>query len=254
MALGVKSILATLDASAASQWPDFWGITMTEYHALRLIAVRSRTGDDWGIVFDIIRGSAIDDSLVLGAGVWRQVYGSQVTDDELPIHYLPLILPEGREYKSVHLEGLEVDGPAGKLRCDTTTLQRLDLRPGLVCNNDGSSERPIDVLAIRAYLAEHPGSLWPPVEESATLLRIEDGEILVVSEAFAHVLGPNIPMDRDDLEALAVLPSASPTYRSLAEVLVARDPSRFVPGASNLDWRRWAVHQDDNVDLSAPPR
>lgn len=253
MTLTAETILAALDSSAASIWPDFWGITMTEYHALRLIAVRSRSGDDWGLVFDCIRGSSIDDTLVLGAGVWRLVYGSRVKDDELPIHYLPLVLPEDRDFMSVRLEGLEIDGPAGKLRTDEATLRQLDLRPGFVCNNDGSSEHPIDVQAIRAYLAEYPGSLWPPAAESAALLNIDDGEILVVSDAFAHVLGPSIPMDRDDLAPLAVLPSASPTYRSLAEAIATRDASRFVPGESNLDWRRWAVQPDDNVDLSTIP-
>ena len=68
MALGVPEILDALDRSAALDWPDFWGITMTEYHALRLIAVRSKTGDEWGIVFDSIRGSVIDEFRARKAG------------------------------------------------------------------------------------------------------------------------------------------------------------------------------------------
>src|SRR3954470_1857678 len=137
MALGVPEILDVLDRSAALDWPDFWGITMTEYHALWLIAVRSRTGDDWGIVFDSIRGSILDEALALGAGVWSKVYGSRV---EVGLHnvptrwQLPLVVPEDRDQRSLHLEGLDIEGPAGRLRCADEMIARLDLRPGRVCN------------------------------------------------------------------------------------------------------------------------
>ena len=103
---------------------------------------------------------------------------------------------------------------------------------------------------IRACLAVFPGSLWPSIESSARLLGIEDGEIIVVSDAFQHGLGPQIPRDRGDLAPLAALPGASFTYRSLAEAIAARDPARFNPGISNLDWREWAVYLDDKAPTS----
>ncbi len=218
MTLTAETILDVLDRSAAYDWPDFWGITMTEYHALRLIAVRSKSGDDWGLVFDSIRGSVIDEDLALGAGTWTSICGSRVPVERHLVmrdRHVPLRVPEDRETASLNLGSIVIDGPAGPLQCDDETSKRLDLRPGRVCNLDRSSENPLDVLLIRAYLAAFPGSLWPPIEESAATLDIEDGEIIVVSDAFQHVLGPNPPVDRDDLKAIAGLPSGSRTYRSL---------------------------------------
>lgn len=254
MPLSAVSILEVLDRSAEFDWPDFWGIVLTEYHALRLLAVRSRTGDDWGLIFDSVRGSVIDDGVALTASVWSRVYGSRV---EIGLHHLSnlrpieLVLPEDRDRDSLHLEGIEIEGPAGKLLCKGAMIADLDLRPDRVCNLDRSSESPLDKLCIRAYLATFPGSLWPSVESSAALLGIEDAEIVAVSDAFEHVLGPQIPADRGDLHPLALLPGASPTYRSLAEALAARDPARFNPGSSNLDWRRWAVYVDDKAPTIA---
>jgi len=257
MTLTAESILDVLDRSAAADWQDFCGTAALEYHALRLIAVRSRAGDDWGVVLEAIRGSLINNTLSVAAGYWTKVYGSRVT---IGLHLvietrnLPLDLPERRNRKSVRLDGLEIGGPAGTLVGDDGMIERFHLRPGRVCNFEGYAESPLDTLAIRAYMAAFPGSLWRPAEIPAAFTGVEDGEILLVSDAFHHVLGPEILDDtREDLRALTVSPSASESYRSLAVAIASRDGSRFAPGASNLDWRKWAIYEDSDADPSLPP-
>lgn len=250
MALTEAAILDVLDRSAAHDWPDLWGVTMTEYHALRLVAVRARDGDSWGVAFDALRGSLVDEDVALGAGTWTSIYGSHVPIERhlvTPRRAVPLHVPEDRDQQGSDLAGVEIVGPAGVLRCDSGTAERLDLRPGRVCNLDRSSESPLDVLLIRAYLAAFPGSLWPPIEESVAHLGIDGADVVVSCDAFHHVLGPSSPVDREDLRPLSVAPSASPTYRSLAAALASRDSSRFVPGTSNLDWRCWAVYVDGSL-------
>jgi hypothetical protein len=252
MVLTPNLILDMLDSSASHDWPDVWGIAMTEYHAMRLIAVRSKVGDEWGIIFDSIRGSLIDDSHALGAGIWAKVYGSRVPVEQhltTPVRHLPLTVPENRNLMSLRFDGIKIDGPAGTLRCENELIERFDLRPGRVCNLDCAAESPLDVILIRAYLAAFPGSLWPLVDESVALLGIDNGEVIVFSDAFHHVLGPRIPDGREDLLPMAMLPSASTTYRSLAAALSHRDATLFVPGVSNLDWRNWAVYTDENASL-----
>lgn len=45
------------------------------------------------------------------------------------------------------------------------------------------------------------------------------------------------------------LPSASPTYRSLAQALLFRDPRLWQPGEPNTDWR---LHAREPNDLKLP--
>ena len=47
------------------------------------------------------------------------------------------------------------------------------------------------------------------------------------------------------LAPYAKLPSQSPVYRSVARAVAAGDPLLFGPGESNLDWRRWAIFEDE---------
>jgi hypothetical protein len=64
-------------------------------------------------------------------------------------------------------------------------------------------------------------------------LRIPDATVVVATDAFEHVSGPVSGVSPKDRR----LPSATHTYRSLAEAIVHRDPDRFRPGKSNVDWR-----------------
>lgn len=74
------------------------------------------------------------------------------------------------------------------------------------------------IAAARAYLAATPSAVWAPAAEVLAAVGITAAEVIVDTVAFAH----------------APTPSQSPTYQTLAEALVAREPSRFAPGASNL--------------------
>lgn len=114
-------------------------------------------------------------------------------------------------------------------------------------NFDGLTESPADVLLVRAYLAAHPGSLSPALSDTVAALSGKLEDIFLVTDAFEHVLGPAGEGEPPPLDRFAVLPSESPTYRSLARALAADDPSLFVPGPSNLDHRLWATTPDANV-------
>ena len=143
------------------------------------------------------------------------------------------------------LEGVRVEGPAGVLTFDRSLVDRHDLRPGRVCNVDRASESPADVLLLRAYLAAHPGSLFGSIADAASALGGGEGDVLLSSDAFEHVISP--PEDDERLAAYAKRPSESEVYRSLADAIASRDAARFRPGASNLDWRIWARYEDDAV-------
>ncbi|MFO0734695.1 MAG: hypothetical protein U0270_02395 [Labilithrix sp.] len=156
---------------------------------------------------------------------------------------LELSFDSGRPDAPTDLSGVTLEGPAGVVRCDRDTIARLDLRPNMLCGGcDSGAADGRAILAIRAYLAEHPGAFW---QDPLPLFGAPCDRV-VTSEAFAHVVGRRYE-DEDvppEVRAIGVAPSESPTFRSLAEALVSGDPSRFVPGASNLDWRIWATLQD----------
>jgi hypothetical protein len=242
-------ILAKLDDIANhGVWPRFDGPLGTfEYHAMRLVAVTERGGDqDWGLAFECVYGDflAEDEDNPYAANVSTftiipgDPYGTR-TSRALPLS----IHCEGeRDPASLHIDGITVRGPAGDLRCTDDMIAAHDLRPGMLCGGcDGGATDSNLVLLIRAYLARFPGSLWQDVTSSFG----GACDVVVVSEAFEHVLGAHVP--HVPKGPFAIDPSASTTYRSLADALVAGDASLFVPGASNLDWRRWATIPDANA-------
>lgn len=250
-----EAILAKLDAHAQDGlWPRFQEPLGTfEYHALRLVAVLERGGNsDWGLAFECVHGDFLDPDGDFNA------YAAQVSTYIITPHDpfgqrasrpLPLTLEGARDPLAATLAGITVHGPGGALACHAATVDALDLRPGHLCqwptapDGTASAEDPNFVMLVRAWLATHPGSLWsdPKPWFDAPV------DVLVVSDAFAHVAGPL------GSGAAARLPSESPTYRSLADALVHRDPTRFVPGPSNLDWREWATHIDPRCSAPATP-
>jgi hypothetical protein len=252
MPLTESDVIAHLDEASRQGWPEFTGITRTEYHALRLTVVRSETTDDWAIVFESVLGSFIADPLEepFAASVWSTGYGPHI--DFASRHGEPrdLGLRVGpRNEKSLHIEGITLEGRAGPLECRDAMIAELDLRPGMLTNLDRSAEVPVDVLLIRAYLAIHPTSFWYPQDDLVALLEVPNPRVLVVSDAFAHVLGPQeTPYGYPPLDAISILPSASDTYRSVAAAIARRDGALFRPGASNVDWRNWVRFSDENAE------
>jgi hypothetical protein len=256
MPLTASAILEHLDKASGWGWPDFTGDATTEYHALRMIAAREAEGDGWGVAFESIRGSFIADvnEEPFAACIWTRVYGSKLSREARnapPQRSLGLNAPRHEE-RLLRVEGILVEGPAGPLACKDAMIRELDLRPGLLNNVDRSSECPADVLLIRAYLARFPASLWHSPEDALEHLGLESPRVVVVCDAFAHVLGRRAtPYGWAPLDRISVLPSTSDTYRSLADALETREASRFRSGTSNLDWRNWVRFRDENALVEA---
>jgi hypothetical protein len=249
--LTAASILEHLDKAAAWGWPDFTGDATTEYHALRLIAAREAEGDGWAVAFESIRGSFLAnvDEEPFAACIWTKVYGSKLGRDDRNAPQRALRLSAAaHEERALHIHGIVAEGPAGPLHCKDAMIEALDLRPGLVGNADRSTECPADVLVLRAYLATHPSALWYSPEDALAWLNLDAPRIVVTSDAFAHVLGKRATAyGWPPLDTIAVPPSTSDVYQSLAEALAARDGSKFRPAESNLDWRKWVRFEDENA-------
>jgi hypothetical protein len=249
MSIDPNAVLAHLDAAALGDWPTFRGISSFEPHAMRLVVLRERATGDWGLVFEQICGEILDPDLPIGIGVATKIHGPSVPPHAVNVpHRRPVALTASvHDLRSLALDGVVATGPRGPLRIDEAFLAAHDLRPGLVANIDGLTESPADVLLVRAYLAAHPGSLFPPLTDTVAALSGRPEDVFLVTEAFEHVLGPAGEGEPPPLDRFAMLPSESPTYRSLARALAADDPTLFVPGPSNLDHRLWATTPDANA-------
>ena len=210
--LDAATILSVLDAAAKSRgghrlpWPGFRsGAGHFEYHAMRMIAARARDGDDWGVMFEVVQGDA--QGVRWPATIQQYLYGSRVATS-------------GGSYLE-DVRKLTVP----KLDVDPAVARKLDLRRGRA-----ASSNPF-VLRVRAALARDRGVFWNRPAQAIVGLELGPrAEILVATDAFAHVVGKQGGKP-------AILPSKSPTYRSLATAIATRDASLFVPGKSNTDWR-----------------
>jgi hypothetical protein len=238
--LDPDTILAGLDAASRQSWPIFvTGVDgRLEYFAQRLIAVRAREGDGWAIVFERLQGCNPD-----AFAIARYAYGPNTSNgynfDTMQSLYEAFSLEVAEGVNAFH-KG-RVVGPAGPLELDESWFTRHDLRPGLDVEFGGW---PAFTLAVRAYLAEHPGAFWPPATDALTAAGLPDGELLVVTTDYQHPSGGSFePEDAPWILA----PSQSPAIRTLVEALLARDASLFIPGPSNTDWRLHA-----RVDNRAP--
>lgn len=231
-AFEVSAVLRVLDAAASAPihtrmpWPTLRTTAgHFEVHAMRLVGVRAAKGDDWGVSIEVAQGDLLDRSVKWPAVVQRYVYGSRV--------------PSGGRYLS-DARPLEVARTNDTLTApvtatlDAALAERLDLRPGRSVT--GAVESWMDVLAIRAALALARAAIFSDPSALLGALKVTKPQIIVVSDGFAHVDGPVYGTG-----ALAALPSTSVAYRSLAEALVHRDPSRFDPGVDTTDWR---LHAD----------
>lgn len=246
MSPSAAAILDVLDEQWALDWPDFRNISSTEYHAMRLVVLRDAA--DWGLVFDQVVGTWIDESAVMSAGVRSKIYGPSVPphDINVPAKRSIGLHTSAHERDDLALDGVVVMGPAGELRFEPHLVEALDLRPGAIANWDRWSESPADVVLLRAYLARFPGSLFGSLAESAAMLGGTERDVLLVSDAFEHVVSRLDAEDEPD-RRYARRPSESAVFRSLAEAIAANDASHFRPGTPNLDWRTWATFQDERV-------
>lgn len=222
LTLDTASILAVLDAAAATPisdrlpWPTMIATAAHfEYHALRVVAARAKKGDDWGILVEVVQGDvlATEDEARWPATIQRYTYGSKT-------------LSGGR-----YLEDVRPLSPSLRERApDPAVCEALDLRP-LQSITGEVSDWP-SVLALRALVAREPESLFPPAERMLGALGLPRAEVLLDVRALEHVSGT-----AHGRGALKRLPSGSPSWRSIAEVIVTRDPTRFDSGTPNTDWR-----------------
>ncbi|MGZ3419905.1 MAG: DUF7003 family protein [Polyangiales bacterium] len=228
-------ILGVLDQAAATDemyaWPRFSYDfeDRVEYTALRLVAVRSRSSERWGIALERITGCDMHE-----IDVQRFCFGSDVPPG-FPIgdsvHSPPAVTFEldGGEDSAI---GATVRGAAGSVTLTKELVKSLDLRPGKGTEPEGGVGGPAVVL-LRAYMASFPGAVWPPVEDAIRALKLDPQDAVVVActDAFAHVDGK--------------APSTSKAYKSAAKAIVAADPSKFDPGTPNTDWRKHARFKAD---------
>ncbi|MBK7195510.1 MAG: hypothetical protein IPH80_23750 [Myxococcales bacterium] len=231
-AVSIDAILAELGAASEQSWPVFHANVdgRLEYFGQRVIAVRAPQGDGWAIVFERMQGSDPDMFQIA-----RYAYGPYTTNglDFDQFHGLDFELA-GEDDAPV-FRGSIATGPAGALRIDESIFARHDLRPGRNTEHGSWSARAI---AIRAYLAEHPGCYWPPADEALGASGLPDGEVLFVADAYQH---PCYAAADEDEHPWQIGVAESPVMRSLIDAVIARDPARFEPGDSNLDWRLHAV-------------
>jgi hypothetical protein len=226
IALEAASILAVLDAAATAAisdrlpWPTMIATAAHfEYHALRVVAARAKQGDDWGILVEVVQGDvlATEEEARWPATIQRYSYGSKA-------------LSGGR-----YLEDVRPLSPSLRERApDPAACETLDLRPMQSITGE-VSDWP-SVLALRALVAREPESLFPPAERMLGALGLPHAKLLLDVRALEHVSGT-----AHGKGALKRLPSASPSWRSIAEVIVTRDPTRFDPGTPNTDWRLHAL-------------
>jgi len=230
------AILATLDEGTRQVWPEFNYAAdgRVEYFAMRMIAARDRVGDGWGVVFERLQG-ADPDSFRIN----RMAYGSALdpTDPFGEATWLDLKISESPEEL---FHGGTIEGPAGAVTLDEAMFDTWDLRPGWRCELSYFAYR---VLLVRAYVLAVGDAIWPDLAESLDALGLTDPEPIITTTAWHHVTGP---FGRDGIppQTWEVYPSEEPTFQSLAEALVTRDPARFEPGEPNTDFQRHChVHQ-----------
>ena len=229
--LEATDILATLDSACRQSdgWPVFFGQEPDRaYHALRMIAVRAREGNDWAVLFEVLEGSSKDHLLDC-----RYLVSSHRGSGCLESDLVSVELYEDEGASDG--EQITVCGSWGGVQ--VTADMRAELEP-----ERSTAAKTQDMrfsLIVRAYLAENPEFWLPEISRTVACIQLEHPEVVAVSVAFEHILGPaGAEYDPDGIDAQwRKLPSESAVYRSLARAIVARDASAFEPGESNLDWR-----------------
>lgn len=230
-----RTILDLLDAAAAASvgdrlpWPSFTATAgHFEYHAMRVAAVRAKTGDDWGILVEVVQGDALGDEedVRWPATVQHYAYGSKVAAG-------------GSYLEDAH----PIPASVAQERIDDARVAALDLRPGH--STTGAVERWSDVLRLRAAVATRADDLFTPAAKVAALVGVLGGELLVLAQTFEHVSGTAYGQG-----AFRRLPSQSASWRSIAEAIASRARDAFDPATPNTDWRLHAVHVESVPDAT----
>lgn len=236
-----SAVLSLLDLAAereidteTSPWPIFRSRAggAPIYHGMRMIAARARRGDQWGIVFERLIGSSLENALI---EVYR--YGSNVRPGLSPDHCrtLPFEIETPND-EVAGLEGVVVHGPAGPLELEDAMIDRLHLKTrGLALKERKEADF---VHRLRAYLAHFPDAFWIRPARAVRPLEIgKSPEVIVDTHAFTHVLGTDASDIPSRDKFWLAKPSDTRIFRTLARALVERDVRQFRPGKSNLDWR-----------------
>jgi len=240
-----ESVLEHLDAACADDeaWPLFYGQEPDRaYHALRLLACRSKEGDRWFVVFDCLEGSS-EERLYIRRYITKSD-GSFGMLQRVSFPRLSLIERSATQ--------ATFRGPRGTVVIDAAVAASLSpLR--------ATAAEVVDMvytLGVRGYLRAYG---WPflTLEETFEALgfETEEWDVIVDSTAFEHVIGTaGVEYDPDGLDVQwRLLPSQSPVYASLARAIASRRADSFAPGTSNLDWQ---LHLDgekpSRVSLGRP--
>jgi hypothetical protein len=195
-----------------------------------MVAVRSKTTDDWGVVFERLSGSYDEFE---PTRLQRYRYGSRIdsfgwsSDHDGKIQFKTERKPAASrgETLGLDIDGVTITGPKGALELDAKKLAKRNLKPGLGCEIDGDAGYNH---RLRAYLDAYPDVFFGDVKKLLELSGVPSPVVICDTTSFAHAPGK---------------PSKSPTYRSLAKAIALRDPKLFVPGKSNLDFRLHARHR-----------
>ena len=205
-----------------SRWPRFCHRLypqIAEYHGLRLVGARARSGDGWLVILERITGYGPR------TGILHYRYGGAGASG---------LVEDARRPLDLELTGEAVKGPDG-----TVSLDGVDTGPLAMLTEPpdywGRLEARSGVAPVRAYFEAHPRSGL-----TDTSFVPADHEVLVDTIAFEHADGPEPPPEHP-MRPWHVLPSASIAYRTLAEAIARRDGTVFDPGTPNTDWRRHAT-------------
>lgn len=246
-------ILQLLDDAASAEddspmpWPRLEsGAGHFERHAMRIIAAREKTGDDWGVLIEVVQGDLLDgpgEEHRWPATIQQYRYGSKVPsggrylEDARPIG-IRRVLPKGFALTSSEVprsfDGIKVIGPKGTAPFTMTDalLTKLGLLPKRTRKTKLSDWTA--VLAVRVRLCRDPGAFWSdPRPLAKKALGLDAPVVVVATDRFEHVSGPA----SGERGKARRLPSKSKTYCSVAAALVHRDPARFIAGPPNSDWR-----------------
>ncbi len=232
------SIVAVLDMAAegeigavGAEWPMFHakGSDADIYHAMRMVAVRSRSDNRWGVVIERVAGATPE----TGA-VEAYCYGSHVEAGRAADASMPLGLTVTPAEADAALP-CRVEGPKGAFDLTEDDVGRLGLKQKGIASLPHASQA--FVLSVRAVLAEHPRAFRRPAEAIAALVGIDDGHVILDTDDYAHVVGTTAEVVTRRDRFWATRPGDTRVFRSLARAIAERDPGLFRPGKPNLDWR-----------------
>lgn len=232
------SIVAVFDMAAEGEigtpdheWPMFHSKTSDAnvYHAMRLVAVRSRTDNRWGVVIERIAGSTVESGAVEAYRYGSHVEAGRVADAVLPLGLTVTPVTDDAALPC------RVEHATGSFELTDDDVGRLGLKQKGIPSLPRASQAFI--YALRAVLAEHPRAFRRPAETIAALVAVDDPEVILDTDDYTHVVGTTAEVATRRDRFWAARPGDTRVFRSLARAIAERDPGLFRPGKPNLDWR-----------------